>query len=238
MIPLLLVVSCGDPDVNEGTTVTGGQLYNNNITYTCNDYMMPVSGDRTRQCQSDGTWSGQPLVCAPVTTTSNHQETTVLSTTKHVTSAEPTEKSTSSEELTGKSTSSEELTGKSTSNEELAEKSTFINIKKTTSIGLLTTEQPNRKAFSSSTEQTMSTKAEKATNTKPAATYKPTYPTVQTATQSSTFFTTGGPTADVTTESKSASTQNIDTPEAGQSKGKTITYCTLWHKINGEHRSI
>ena len=230
MIPLLLVVSCGDPDVNEGTTVTGGQLYNNNITYTCNDNMMPVSGDRTRQCQSDGTWSGQPLVCAPVTTTSNHQETTVLSTTKHVTSAEPTEKSTSSEELAGKSTSSEEL----------AAKSTFIYIKKTTSIGLLTTEQPKRKALSSSTEQTMSTKAEKATNTKPAATYKPTFPTVQTATQSSTFFTTGGPTADVTTESKSASvpTQNIDTPEAGQSKGKTITYCTLWHKINGEHHGI
>ena len=60
---LFLVVSCGDPG-----TPTNGVRYGNTFTYQSTvvlecDPQYKLSGDLTRTCQADGTWSGAQPTC-------------------------------------------------------------------------------------------------------------------------------------------------------------------------------
>ncbi|CAG2242985.1 CSMD [Mytilus edulis] len=63
--PVCEVVACPDlAPVNFATiTAETGKNYQDRITYACNTGYELKSGDLTRQCQDDKTWSGSPPVC-------------------------------------------------------------------------------------------------------------------------------------------------------------------------------
>ena len=58
-------VSCGvAPDIsNASKTPTAEISYPNLVTYSCNSGYTPVSGNLSRNCQENGTFSGDPPVC-------------------------------------------------------------------------------------------------------------------------------------------------------------------------------
>ncbi|KAH3852651.1 hypothetical protein DPMN_095164 [Dreissena polymorpha] len=57
-------VSCGDPGPIENATVTAPGLTLGNVAiYACDRGYNATKGSEERLCQSDGTWSGEPLVC-------------------------------------------------------------------------------------------------------------------------------------------------------------------------------
>ena len=38
-------------------------VFEDQATYTCNDGLVPVSGDTTRTCEANGQWSGSEPMC-------------------------------------------------------------------------------------------------------------------------------------------------------------------------------
>ena len=64
-------VSCGDLGYDPVAVihVTGGILFQDNITHKCNTGYELVGGDVMRRCQADKTWSGTPINCTSGYTT-------------------------------------------------------------------------------------------------------------------------------------------------------------------------
>ncbi|XP_078575446.1 sushi, von Willebrand factor type A, EGF and pentraxin domain-containing protein 1-like isoform X3 [Branchiostoma floridae x Branchiostoma japonicum] len=64
--PLCIPVSCGQPDTVENGKVKAnfGHIYNEVAEYTCDEGYV-LSGNRSRICQADGTWSGENPRCKP-----------------------------------------------------------------------------------------------------------------------------------------------------------------------------
>ena len=62
---IFITVTCPMPlqVANTVNNPTEPVSYPDSVTYTCNPGYTHVSGDLTRNCQPDGTWSGIPPVC-------------------------------------------------------------------------------------------------------------------------------------------------------------------------------
>jgi len=57
------VVDCGDPGLPlNAARVLTGTTFSSRVTYTCSVNFM-LSGEETRVCQADGTWSGILPTC-------------------------------------------------------------------------------------------------------------------------------------------------------------------------------
>ncbi|CAH1777826.1 unnamed protein product [Owenia fusiformis] len=59
-------VNCGDPGTSNNTNrALNGTRYGDTVSYTCTSAYKYESGDRTRTCGANGTWTGQILTCQP-----------------------------------------------------------------------------------------------------------------------------------------------------------------------------
>ena len=59
----VIVVDCGDPGLPlNAARVLTGTTFSSRVTYTCSVNFM-LSGEETRVCQADGTWSGALPTC-------------------------------------------------------------------------------------------------------------------------------------------------------------------------------
>ena len=59
------VVDCGQPEIGSSARVSqSGTVFGSVATYTCLTGYEPDSGNLTRICQLDGSWSGQALNCS------------------------------------------------------------------------------------------------------------------------------------------------------------------------------
>ncbi|CAH1777825.1 unnamed protein product, partial [Owenia fusiformis] len=59
-------IDCGDPGNSTDTNrALNGTRYGDNVTFTCKSAYKYESGDRTRTCSANGTWTGQMLTCKP-----------------------------------------------------------------------------------------------------------------------------------------------------------------------------
>ena len=58
--------NCGAPDVGEGADLTVLSTLHDGggAKYTCKTGYVRQSGDVTRTCKADGSWDGEPLMCA------------------------------------------------------------------------------------------------------------------------------------------------------------------------------
>ena len=57
-------MTCPEPVSVNNAVVTGtNYTYEGQLTYTCNVGYAVTTGDLVRECQTDGTWSGDPPVC-------------------------------------------------------------------------------------------------------------------------------------------------------------------------------
>eukprot|EP00058_Branchiostoma_floridae_P008085 XP_002593573.1 hypothetical protein BRAFLDRAFT_125152 [Branchiostoma floridae] len=68
--PECRIVDCGDPGTSPNT-IKGGDTtttFGSTVTYSCTAGQNVVSGDTSRTCQADGTWSGAALHCSGTTT--------------------------------------------------------------------------------------------------------------------------------------------------------------------------
>ena len=58
-------MTCLEPPTVDNAMVTGNDYtYEGQLTYTCNIGYTVTTGDLVRECQADGTWSGDPPVCS------------------------------------------------------------------------------------------------------------------------------------------------------------------------------
>ncbi|XP_033124720.1 sushi, von Willebrand factor type A, EGF and pentraxin domain-containing protein 1-like isoform X2 [Anneissia japonica] len=86
--PVCTAIDCMDPGQHNLTTRTGDTFsYGAVLLYECVSSASQVSGSVSIECQLDGTWSGEPLVCQYPTT---HIITTMMmqTTDPHLTSTE------------------------------------------------------------------------------------------------------------------------------------------------------
>ena len=61
---MLAVVSCATPAAGDNSYVSGSDfVYEDTATYQCNHGYEADTGDVTRSCQADASWSGTPLNC-------------------------------------------------------------------------------------------------------------------------------------------------------------------------------
>ncbi|KAI8478628.1 CUB and sushi domain-containing protein 3 [Branchiostoma belcheri] len=69
--PECRIVDCGDPGTSPNTNKGGDTTttFGSTVTYICTSGHTIVSGDTSRTCQADGTWSGSALHCSGSTTT-------------------------------------------------------------------------------------------------------------------------------------------------------------------------
>ena len=64
IIILFSEVSCGEPgDIKNGTKNGKSYLYQDQVTYTCNDGYGITTGDAVRTCGENRTWSGKKPEC-------------------------------------------------------------------------------------------------------------------------------------------------------------------------------
>jgi hypothetical protein len=57
-------VTCEEPVLGAGVLRIGDDCrYPKQMVFTCESGFTKVSGSSFRQCQANGTWSGEPLVC-------------------------------------------------------------------------------------------------------------------------------------------------------------------------------
>ena len=56
-------ISCGDPGNVTYATKTGSYMYGDIVNYTCNHGYTLTYGNQTRECQSDGSWTGIQPKC-------------------------------------------------------------------------------------------------------------------------------------------------------------------------------
>ena len=60
---LHIAVNCGHPGKpRHGNITESGFTYQKVVSFSCNKYF-ELQGDRTRQCQADGKWSGEQPKC-------------------------------------------------------------------------------------------------------------------------------------------------------------------------------
>ena len=60
---LQIAVNCGHPGKpRHGNITESGFTYQKVVSFSCNKYF-ELQGDRTRQCQADGIWSGEQPKC-------------------------------------------------------------------------------------------------------------------------------------------------------------------------------
>ena len=63
-VPVCRLIDCGPPPrpTHGERTLNGGTLYGDVATFSCPE-RYNMTGDRSRSCQRDGTWSGEPAQC-------------------------------------------------------------------------------------------------------------------------------------------------------------------------------
>jgi len=60
---VLIVIDCGVPtDITNGSIEVQSTDYRSTIRYSC-DYGYILIGLRSRSCQENGLWSGEPPIC-------------------------------------------------------------------------------------------------------------------------------------------------------------------------------
>lgn len=60
---LTLAVNCGNPGIpHHGKMKKTGFTYKKNVTFSCEKYF-ELRGEKTRECQADGSWSGVQPKC-------------------------------------------------------------------------------------------------------------------------------------------------------------------------------
>ena len=73
-------ISCGPPPQASHASHQGSSyLLGNNVTFTCDEGYSLHSGDLTRICQADHTWSGQTPVCGKYLHSRNYETLNLLS---------------------------------------------------------------------------------------------------------------------------------------------------------------
>ncbi len=62
---LFAAVSCGTPSEGTHCSRAGNDFtFSKKVTYSCDTGYEVLSGDDTRTCQANKTWTGQPIICS------------------------------------------------------------------------------------------------------------------------------------------------------------------------------